>query len=377
MHCEWFLNSHCHSCELLDTPYPETLKQKESALIGVIPEVQSVLQASVGLTQTAGSRSKAKLAVFRLNSKIHFGFTNEQGISKILETCPLHRPDLNLLLPDLRELLERFKIEPYDLQSKRGELKYLILSQSHSHDDVLLRFTLRSKESLDRLRKLSTILINTYPKIKTVTANIQPHHQAIFEGEEEILLTNQKFIKHRFGDVTVYLGPRSFFQVSPEMAEKLYTAVGEFIQNKKMKSLLDLYCGVGAFSYFAARSAVRVQGIEISPEAIGWALEAAVENEVAGTIDFQAMDAEKYLQQNREKFEAVLVNPPRRGLNPAIISSILSMNPQWLLYSSCNYETLSRDHQLISSCYKIESAQIFDMFPFTSHFETLMLYSRK
>jgi 23S rRNA (uracil747-C5)-methyltransferase len=377
MHCQWYQKSYCTSCSWLNLSYAETLSRKEKVLVDLIPEAANVIGPTFGVTEVQGSRSKAKLAVFREEGKIRFGFTAQDGSSKGLEECPLHRDDLNNLLPLISEKLEAYKIEPYDIKAKRGEIKYFILSESHSHGDLLLRFTLRSKESLDRLKKMAIELQKMNPKISTVTANIQPLHQAIFEGDEEIVLTESNTIEHKFGDVTLKLGPRSFFQVTPEVAEALYSTVGKLVKEHSINSFLDLYCGVGAFAFFAAQSAKSVLGIELSSDAILCAKAAQKENIISGAIDFKALDVEDFLKQKNDLYQAILVNPPRRGLNSSIIESIIEYSPEYFFYSSCNVQTLARDHEQISKHFQIESVQIFDMFPFTEHFETLIFYRRK
>lgn len=379
MRCQWYESSHCQSCGLLHLPYAETLKFKTAKLLELIPECTQHLAPAIGLSKAEASRSKAKLAVYRSSatSKIAFGFYDEKGHAKELEHCPLHRDDLNKVLPLIEKLCESYKIEPYDLLTKKGELKYLILSQSESHDDILLRFTLRSKESLDRLKKMSAEIIAEFPKVKVITANLQPLHQAIIEGDEEIVLSENKVIQHRFGEVNLNLGPRSFFQVTPEIAHKLYAAVATQVKAFNIHSFLDLYCGVGAFSYFAAQSAAKVLGVEISEEAIRCAESSRNNNRLKGQIEFRSLDVEKFLLQNPDAFEAILVNPPRRGLSETIIHSLIRSDATYLFYSSCNVQTLARDHKLLETDFSLVSAQIFDMFPFTEHFETLMVYRRK
>jgi 23S rRNA (uracil747-C5)-methyltransferase len=266
----------------------------------------------------SGSRSKAKFAVFYEGDQITFGFTTKEGSGKALETCPLHFAGINDLLPVLKNLLNKYQIIPYDLKTKRGELKYLLISKSS--EEFLVRFVLRSKESMDRLRKLSLELGQKLPEVKVVTANIQPIHQAIIEGEEEIILTEQKVIIHKFDEFQLALGARSFFQVTPEIARRLYDAISKEVREDKPISLIDLYCGVGAFSFYANRWCEDVTGVEISKEAIACAKESVLINE--SKIDFHALDVEDYLKTNPRKFAAVLVNPPRRGLNSNIIGFI-------------------------------------------------------
>ncbi len=377
MDCHWFKTNHCHSCELLDRSYSETIQLKEKKLSELFLGQNLFLKETIGLdARVENSRNKAKLAMFGDSTDIQFGFYDSHLNFKKLEECPLHMEGLNELLPVLKTKLMEYKIIPYSLTEKKGELKYVILSKSQSHNDILIRFVLRSKESLDRLKKMAAVLVSEFPFIKVATANLQPEHKAVMEGDEEIVLTGEDKILHQFDDIFLTLGPRSFFQVTPEIAGKLYASAGRVIEEYKVKSFLDLFCGVGAFSYFAARVCPDVLGVELSKEAIVCAQSSQELNKVSGQIAFQALDVEAFLKNPGKNFEAILVNPPRRGLNKSIIKDIMSQKPKLVIYSSCNAETLSRDFSDLSHEYKIVSTQIFDMFPYTEHFETLMVMLR-
>ena len=213
------------------------------------------------------------------------------------------------------------------------------------------------------------------PTIKVITANIQPIHKAILEGDEELILTSDSAIIHQFDEFKLALGARSFFQVTPQIAKSLYNAVADSVSVNTPKSLIDLYCGVGAFSFYASRHCSDITGVEISKEAISCAKNSATQN--GSQINFVAMDVEEYLSKSVQKFEAVLVNPPRRGLNSSIIKLIQDISPEYIYYSSCNAVTMARDFSELEENYQIQSLQIFDMFPYTSHYETLMCLIRK
>ena len=377
MKCNDFERSHCRSCALLHMNYHETIEFKEKKLVSLFKDIQDKRWPSVGLINSAAhSRTKAKFAVFLIDNQIEFGFYEAHGEAKKLEDCPLHATGVNQILDPLKNILAKYKILPYDLTTRKGELKYLLISKSDSTEELLLRFVLRSKESLDRLRQAVDEIQALPYQVTVVTANIQPIHQAILEGDEEIILTQKKMIIHQFDEFQLLLGPRSFFQVTPQIARKLYSALADELKKNKVESILDLYCGVGAFSFYSSRYCSDVAGVEISKEAIECAEESKRLNNIT-SVNFFSMDAEGYLKQNPQKFEAVIVNPPRRGLNSNIIAMLKKMEPKYIYYSSCNAETLCRDYDVLSKDYSIEMFQLFDMFPYTEHFETLMCLKKK
>jgi 23S rRNA (uracil747-C5)-methyltransferase len=378
MKCDYFKNNKCSSCNLLEKSYSESLLIKEAELKALFPHHVSLMKPTVELSgEISGSRNKAKLAVFSHDNKLTFGFYQQDGVSRELEKCPLHAEGINAFLPNIREILNKHKIIPYDIKLKTGELKYLLISTSRDEDnhEFLLRFVLRSKESLHRLKKAADEILSLSSSIKVITANIQPIHQAIIEGDEEILLTNNSVIIHAFDEFKLALGVRSFFQVTPEIAKSLYNAVADSIAIDSPTSLIDLYCGVGVFSFYASRHCSDVTGVEISKEAIDCANHSKHINKV--NANFVAMDVEAFLKTNNKNFEAVLVNPPRRGLNTSIINMIKSCEPQFIYYSSCNAQTMYRDFKELEDLYEIKSLQLFDMFPYTSHYETLMCLVKK
>jgi 23S rRNA (uracil747-C5)-methyltransferase len=377
MKCDYFASGKCRSCNLLDRSYGESLLVKENELREFFPDQVEVMQPTVKVAgEIGGSRNKAKLAVFDHEGKLTFGFYHSDGSYQELEQCPLHVVGINQVLAGLRDILNQFAIVPYDLKTKSGELKYLLISASGVGDaaELLLRFVLRSKKTLSRFEKALPEILAVSSLIKVVSVNIQPVHQAVLEGDEEIVLTDEKYITHQFDEFELTLGTRSFFQVTSEIALGLYNAVADEVKVDAPSSLLDLYCGVGAFSFFATRYCVDVVGVEISQEAIKCARISAGFNRK--DVTFLAMDVEKYLGECGREFDVVLVNPPRRGLNADILGMIVKMAPRVIYYSSCNVKTLRRDFEVVREFYQVRSLRVFDMFPFTGHFETLMCLVR-
>jgi 23S rRNA (uracil747-C5)-methyltransferase len=378
MKCQNFLQQHCLSCDLLAYDYLSSIKIKQDKLASLFSNHTRIIKPTIICEETAqGSRNKAKLAVALVNNAIEFGFYTNKMQFKKLEDCPLHAPPINAVLIILKKLLLANKIIPYDLFSKKGELKYLLITYSASAHELLLRFVLRSKESLADIKKITEELLVLNPIIKVVSVNIQSIHQAILEGDEEIVLTKNDCIAHHFDEYTLFQGPRSFFQTNSAQALKLYQQFQQEFSTLKISSFLDLYCGVGAFAFFAKKYCHNVTGIEISDAAIFYANKARAINGHKD-INFIAMDAADFLtQQQTSAFAAIMVNPPRRGLNNLIITELIRLAPTYLFYSSCNANTLQRDLLQLENKYQIQSLQIFDLFPHTSHFETLAILKLK
>lgn len=390
--CHQFELGYCQSCTLIKENYSDSLKIKEKKLVSTFSDNIN-LKSIVGLKfPDRSSRNKAKLAVKENHLGEHeFGFFSANGIFSKVEDCPLHLEGINKLLPSLRAALKEFNVPAYDLESKKGELKYIIITKSelvegeaNLHDSKAykhqyqIRFILRSKEAIGRLNLLMKKLKECHPEIKMATANIQSIHQAILEGPDEIILpfSSQEFIELNLNGIRLLHGPKSFLQVTPEIASALYSKVKDLMTSHKVNSYLDLYCGGGAFSFAAANSCKKVLGVEISKEAILLANKAISLNQCLGEVTFLAQDADSDFVVP-PGFEAVGVNPPRRGVGERLLQDILKNEPQFILYSSCYVETLKRDYDLIAKNYKIIETHLFDMFPWTEHFETLMILKRR
>ena len=376
MKCLPYLEQRCQSCQYLNGEYQQSIDAKEQEFLKFFPQTQSVFKSTYQVKNPAGSRNKAKLSVALIENEMQFGIYDRFQNFKKLEDCPLHMEGINSLLIVIKSLLSKFSITPYNLSKQNGELKNIIITKSDTTQNLLIRFILRSKESVDRLRKVGDELQSMLPEVKVVSANIQPKHAAILEGEEEIVLSKNDTIIHHYDNIKLHLGVKSFFQVTSEVARELYSTVADFLKDKKINSMLDLYCGVGAFSFYAAQSVNSVTGVEISSEAIRCAMLSKQDNQVTNA-HFKALDVDHLWDELTGDFDCILVNPPRRGVGLSSMQKIKNLAPQYLIYSSCNVETLYSDFTHIQDKYEVIFSRIFDMFPFSKHFEVLMIFKKR
>lgn len=362
--CGYFKENICRSCTLIKTDYETQIRMKEDTLRSVIGEAK--LLPSIRSDQT-GFRNKAKIVV---------SGNMDAPILGLLETelldCPVHDPSINRLLHDLIPFIKLTKLEPYSVSERKGELKGIIIFHG---TETYVRFVLRSKESIDRIRKHLPSLLGSHGDIASVSVNIQPVHQAVLEGEEEIFLGPREDVAQDYGPFSLRLRPQGFVQTNQAVARKLYTTAASWVKESGSKKFLELFSGQGAFSFHCAPYVDEATGIEINREAV----RAAQLNADAlkyRNLQFVALDAGKSGDILAEKKpDLILVNPPRRGLAEAL-SLLLKAMPEWIVYSSCSVESLKTDLEKLSSHYTIDRAGLFDMFPHTAHFETLVLLKR-
>ncbi len=373
--CSYYNQKICSSCKHLEVPYETQIQHKSDQLTKLIPQLNSSILQQPVFSNTQGFRNKAKFSVTGNLEHPIIGLTGETELDQGREilACPVHHPKINELAKSLPEFIQLTKLTPYQIKTKSGELKGIIIYYSSDSDEFYLRLVVRSKESIDRIRKHASILTNRFPALSCFSVNIQPVPHAILEGEEEIFISAKNAIHHQLGKLGLSLHPQGFVQTNQAVALSLYQTAASWIRELKPKTFVELFSGQGAFSFFIQEVVEQAVGIEINPEAVKRANATALENGWTH-LHFLAADAAKVKDQVQALSpEVLLVNPPRRGLGEAV-ELMKELRPKTFIYSSCNAETLASDAQKLGSLYKISRAQMFDMFPHTEHFETLVLF---
>lgn len=371
--CRYFNQNICKSCDLITFNYIDQIKFKEEKLIKGLEGLKFPPLEPTVSSPELGFRNKAKFSVTGTIDNPVIGLIGEESpdMGRELLECSLHVAQINQLLPEFKNFIKLAGLHPYSIQERKGELKGIIIFHSIRSQETYARFILRSKEALDRIRKHLSYLTGKFPHLKCISVNIQPVPHAILEGEEEIFMTEKTFIQHQLGQVVFSLDPKAFVQTNQTVAEKLYATAAQWVKNAGSSLFMELYCGQGAFSFFAAPFIKRGLGIEINPQAVQTANRTATENDFTH-LEFRSADAAQ-VREDIKSFgpDLILVNPPRRGL-AAATDLLLEASPETVIYSSCNHETLTLDLKRLTSKYEIQAIQIFDMFPHTSHFETLV-----
>lgn len=373
--CGYFAASTCRSCTLMGEPYPEQVTalevQVRAALRGLVPpELWTVAYSG----PESGFRNKAKLAVGGKRGAPTFGITDRAGRGVDLRDCGLYEPGLHVAVGQVAQFVAALGLTPYDVAGRTGELKHVLLTHSPG-GETMIRFVLRSPGQLGRLERAVPDLLEAVPSARVVSANLLPEHRAALEGQQEIALTAQEALRMHVNDVDLWLRPRSFFQTNTDVAAALYRQVRDWIGQIDPASVLDLFCGVGGFALHAATANAahlqRIHGIEIEPEAVQSARSSASDLAVPRgvSLGFDTGDAERALAAVEDS-DAVIVNPPRRGIG-TLTEAVERSRPAHLIYSSCNVDSLARDLAALPS-YRVRRARLFDMFPQTRHHEVLV-----
>ncbi|MGS0680393.1 23S rRNA (uracil(747)-C(5))-methyltransferase RlmC [Shewanella sp. 125m-7] len=373
MKCAHFDQQQCLSCRHIQQPMSAQVDAKTQVLTQLLSDFEVEQWHAPVFGPDSGFRNKAKMVVLGAAHQPILGIVTPSGAPVSLCDCSLYPDDMQQLLHRLELFVRQAGIPPYNVDKAKGELKFILLTRSQVKGEYLLRFVLNSHKSIERIERELPKLLGEYPQIKVVSANIQPVHMAILEGEEEIFLTEETRLAEQFNDVPLFIRPKSFFQTHPEVAAKLYQTAREWVAELKPNSLWDLFCGVGGFGLHCAAKDIALTGIEISSEAIACA---KISAEAMGLtqVDFTALDSTDFAhgRDANDKPDVVIVNPPRRGIGQSLCDSLSMFAPKAILYSSCNPHTLAKDLANIKG-YRIQKVQLFDMFPHTDHFEVLVM----
>lgn len=267
-------------------------------------------------------------------------------------------------------------VSAYDEGTHTGLLRHLYL-RSNAAGEVLVCLVVNGK-ALPKEDALVAALRSAEPKLIGVTLGVNQRRTNVILGDRYRTLWGQDYLMDALCGLTFQLSVPSFFQVNRPQAEVLYGLAGDFAALTGTETLLDLYCGTGTIGLTMADRAREVIGVEVIPQAVADARENARRNGVANARYLCADAAHAAAQLEREgvRPHVVVVDPPRKGLSPQVVDTLLEMAPEKLVYVSCDPATLARDVKLLGQGYALARTEAVDMFPRTHHVETVCLLER-
>ena len=377
------LASDCGGCSLqhLSVDAQNSWKQQRLAntlsRIGQLdPDVNALVSPD---RESLGYRNRALIPIRRDGRKVRLGYY-KRGSHRIvnLNHCPVLDPRLDALIEPIKRDLEATSWPmDSDLQGEPG-LRHLGLRIGVRTGEILITL-ISATESLQAVDVLSAAWMRRWPQLKGVTINLQPKRSNAVFGDRTICLQGQDAIEERFCGLSLELGTTTFFQVNTPRAERVVEQIRDWItRSEPSQRLIDAYCGIGTIALPLAAAGHRVTGLEISSASVRHAERNAARNRLKHTR-FMSGDVARHLRELLPNHDALVVDPPRKGLDPAVLAMVLDYPPRRLVYLSCDPATLARDLRQLagdSGPYRIEQVQPMDFFPQTSHLECLVLMSR-
>lgn len=316
-------------------------------------------------------RNKVQIPIGYEHGEVIMGFYRTHSNQIIdMDECVNQSKVLNEISLYFKSLLKKYK--------NYSSFRHLLLKHGFNTDEVMVVLIVKDSK-VKNLDSMIKDLTANFECIKSVILNINNRDDNVILGDEEKLLYGNDRIFDTIDDIKFSISSKSFYQINPIQTNVLYNQVLKAINPKGNERVLDLYCGVGTISLYLAKHVKEVVGIEIVKEAIDDAKLNATLNNMSN-VDFICSDSGEYAQdvaKHNAKFDVIVVDPPRKGLDSKSIDAILRMSPDKIVYVSCDPSTLARDISLIPKDeYRVEYIQPIDMFPNTYHVECVALISK-
>lgn len=358
----------CGGCDLRHITYAETLKIKQEKVQNL---ANKMLSESVKINETIGMESPIyyrNKAIFPINKDGKVGIYAKRS-HDIIPICEC-KIQTKLSQEIAKFVVNNWEYTIYDEKTQKGLLRNIMIREGFNTHEVMCAIVINSNKSVEyNVEKL----INKFPQIKTVVLNLNDKNTNVVLGKENIILYGDGYISDKLGEYTFKISPNSFYQVNSIQTEKLYNLAIKSANLNKEDILCDLYCGIGTIGIFASKYVKKVYGIEIVEDAIKDAKENAKLNNITN-IDFIEGDVEtafdKLLKQNIIP-TAVIVDPPRKGLDNKTVENLKKLKLQKLVYVSCNPATLMRDLAKLEEVYSIKEITPVDNFCYSSHVESI------
>ncbi len=380
----------CGGCSLRHMRYDATLKLKREIVQNLIDKTLKnslEVKTTIGMEKPYHYRNKAQYPIgYDKQGNITTGvFANRTHHIVPMQECEIQHPISEYLVKLVVNFLKENKISAYQEESNKGIFRHIVIKIGKRTKEVMCVFVVNEK-NIPKEKELVNYVIKNfeqeYPEymLKTIIKNINTKNTNVILGNQNVILYGDGYIYDRLGDYTFKISPMSFYQVNPTQTEILYDKAIVAADIQKEDIVLDLYCGIGTIGIYASKFAKQVFGIEIIEQAIEDAKENAKQNKI-GNIEFICGDVEqaltKLLKNRKIQPNVVLVDPPRRGLDNTTIQNIIKVQPQKIVYISCNPATMVRDLKQLEDKYEINEVQPVDMFPFTSHVECVVVLQLK
>ena len=386
----------CGGCQIQEMSYDRQLVFKDQKIRGNLEriggftkdQIDTVMQPVVGMEHPFGYRNKAQFP-FGTDKEGNpiTGFYAGRTHDIIANTdCALGVEQNKEILEIILQYMRENKIKSYDEKTGKGLIRHALIRYGFKTKEIMVCLVVNGKK-LPKAERLIEKLIQI-EGMTSITISPNTRRDNVIMGDSYEILWGQGYITDYIGNVKYQISPLSFYQVNPVQTEKLYGLALEYADLKGDETVWDLYCGIGTISLFLAQKAKQVYGVEIVPQAIDDAKENAKINAI-DNAEFFVGKAEEVLPEYYAEYErehngetahadVIVVDPPRKGCDETLLETIVKMQPEKVVYVSCDSATLARDLKyLCANGYEIKMCRGVDQFPQSVHVETVVLLSQQ
>ncbi|MEO4055616.1 23S rRNA (uracil(1939)-C(5))-methyltransferase RlmD [Solibacillus sp. CAU 1738] len=379
--CQYF--AQCGGCQLQHLSYEGQLKWKSSMVENVmkrIGKIDAPVHPVKGMDNPWQYRNKAQIPFAQSETGAIAGFYKSKSHSIVdMERCLIQTGEADAILSGLKGELAAIGVRPYNEETHQGMLRHVVVRKGRATNEVMVVLVTKSRKfpqaeaAVAKIREL-------VPNVTSIIQNVNSEKTNVIFGNETVTLWGKDTIEDTIGNVRFEISARSFYQVNPEQTEVLYKQALDYAQLTGNERVIDAYCGIGSISLFLAQKAGYVMGVEIVPQAIEDAKRNAEINGFTNTY-FEAGPAEEVIPRwykEGKEADVLVVDPPRKGCDEALLNTIIEQKPKRVVYVSCNPATLARDLRILEDGgYKTQEVQPVDMFPHTTHVECVALIELK
>ena len=377
----------CGGCSVQHMDYTRQLDFKWDRVKDCVHKIgglsKELVKYPLGMENPIRYRNKVQLPIGLVNGKLSIGFYAPRSHNIIdLETCLIQDEIADRVVDLTRKWIEDYEISPATIDGKfnpKGLLRHIMIRRGFKTNEVMV-VLVTLKDKVPYINEFVKLISENINGIKSIVQNVNPKETNVILGEKCVTLWGNDVITDYIGDFKFNISPLSFFQVNPVQTEVLYGKALEYAGLTGDERVFDAYCGTGTITLFLSQKAKKVYGVEIVEPAIVNARENAKLNSV-GNAEFFVGKSEEVIPELISKGikpEVIVVDPPRKGCDIKLLEAIGKAKPQRIVYVSCDPSTLARDLKILEEQgFKTEFVQPVDMFPHTSHVETVVLLSRK
>lgn len=363
--------------------YPAQLAFKKQQIKNVMQRIAKLpdvpVYDTIGMSEPWGYRNKAQIPVRKIDDQLTTGFFRKNSHDVIpMENFYIQDPKIDAAILAIRDIMREYHVKPYNEKENTGNLRHIIVRRGYFTGEMMIVLVTRTAK-LFPSSKIIPAIREALPEVVSIIQNVNPKHTNVILGDDAIVLYGEDKFKDKLLGNTYEISHRSFYQVNPTQAEKLYETVLDFAELSGKETVIDAYSGIGTIALSLAKQADHVFGIEVIAPAVENAKSNAELNGISN-VTFETGAAEEVLKEwakEGRKADLLVVDPPRKGLESEFIEAVLEIKPTKMVYVSCNPGTLARDLSLLAEGgYTVEKIQPVDLFPQTSHVESVTLLQR-
>ena len=374
----------CGGCQLQHLDYQAQLEMKRNQVVNLFHRkgkfTSTPINETIGMMNPWNYRNKSQIPVGQNSEDAPImGFYRQRSHDIIdMEECLIQDSIQNQLMRMIRALLTEHNVSIYDEKRKEGLLRHVIIRVGYTSREVMVVFVTNGKK-FKQAKAIIKKMVEAVPNIKSVIQNINETHSNVIMGKKSKTLYGKDEITDELDSVEFEISDQSFYQINASQTVKLYNKALDYAGLTGEETVLDTYCGIGTIGLYMAEKAKHVYGVEVVPAAIEDAKKNAKLNGYDNTT-FVCGKAESVIMDWKQQGiqpDVVMVDPPRKGCDEQFLRTLLELNPQRIVYISCNPSTQQRDAHILAEGYELKEITPVDMFPQTTHIETVALFERK